>query len=278
MSYDVTKLYRAINNFYRISGMEIAVGDRNRHGLTSSRCDGCNFCGFVHSFPGALSICSSSDMEHIYEMERTHSPVVYTCPLGIEEVLLPIMRDGELDGYLFCSMGVLDECGDGDARAEELCRGALGISGDELLLKIRSMPHFTLAERDAYLGVLKALGRYIETEGLLPDKGQTIGQLVKNYIKENIKRKITLSDIARTLHCSTVTITEHFRREFGVSVMQYVLKKRMELAPIALSAEDTTIAEAARTVGFSDVEYFSRCFKRHFGLSPRDWKKAHEGA
>ena len=278
MAYDISRLYRAVNNFYRISGMEIAVGDRDRHGLTSSRCEGCNFCSFIHKADGAISLCSASDIEHIYEMERTKRPVVYTCPLGIEEILLPIMRDGEIDGYLFSSLGVLDECGEGDERVAGLCREMLGVEGEELVAKIREMPHFTAAKRDAYLGILEALGRYIETEGLLPDKKQTIGELVKNFVKENISRKITLSEIGRSLHCSTVTVTEHFKREFGISVMQYVLKKRMEMSLGILSKSDSSISETARAVGFSDVEYFSRCFKKHYGLSPRDWKKEHSDA
>ena len=251
--------------------MEIAVGDSSHHSITSSRCAGCNFCVYVHSAPGALDICKRSDMEHIYEMERLCVPVQYTCPLGIEEILLPIMRDGELSGYVFCSMGVLDETG--DARVMELCRRELGISGEELLQKVELMPHFTREERNAYVGILTALCKYIETERLMPVREQTVGQLVKNYVKENIARKITLSDIAWNLHCSTVTLTEHFRREFGISIMQYVMKKRMELAESIMEKRQLSLGEIAITCGFSDVEYFSRCFKKHHGASPREWCK-----
>lgn len=255
--------------------MEIAVGDADRRSITSARCEGCNFCSCVHSYPHAMEICSASDIEHIQLMERSCEPIIYTCPLGIEEMLLPIMREGELEGYLFCSMGVLDEGDGADGRVLELCRRALGRVDTELLQKIAEMPHFTLAERDAYFGILTALGRYIETERLLPDKKQTIAQLVKSYVKENLKRKITLSDIAWNLHCSTVTVTEHFRREMGISVMQYVMKKRMERAGDILKSGRLSVSDAAREVGFSDVEYFSRCFKRYWGASPRDWRRKH---
>ena len=97
--------------------------------------------------------------------------------------------------------------------------------------------------------------------------------MIKRYIKNNLTEKITLSDIAWHLHCSTVTLTEHFKKEFGITIMEYVTKKRMQLAERLLITTDKTLGEIALMSGFSDVEYFSRVFKRYHSTPPGEWRK-----
>ena len=109
---------------------------------------------------------------------------------------------------------------------------------------------------------------------MLSSDTESIGRLVKYYVKNNLTRKLTLADIAWNLHCSTVTLTEHFKEEFGITIMEYVTKKRMDLAEKILVATDEPLREVASRVGFSDVEYFSRTFKRFHGISPAAWRKA----
>jgi AraC-like DNA-binding protein len=56
--------------------------------------------------------------------------------------------------------------------------------------------------------------------------------------------------------------------------MEYVLKKRMALAERFLLDTDEPLRSVAEAVGFSDVEYFSRTFKRTHGLPPAAWRHA----
>ena len=107
---------------------------------------------------------------------------------------------------------------------------------------------------------------------LLPDR-QTPGQLVRAYVGKNLGEKITLSKMSKNLHCSTVTLTEAFRREFGMTIMEYVLSERMKLAR-RLLLTSASVTEIAASCGYPDVEYFSKCFKReNAGLSPTQWRR-----
>ena len=102
---------------------------------------------------------------------------------------------------------------------------------------------------------------------------ESIGQLIKRYVKNNLARKLTLNELARNLHCSTVTLTEHFKREFGITINEYITKKRMDLAEKILLSTDKPLREIATLTGFADVEYFSRTFKKHHGISPASWRR-----
>ena len=120
---------------------------------------------------------------------------------------------------------------------------------------------------------MKLIAEYIANDDSLIIAQSSIGQHIKRYVKGNLARKLTLKDIARSLHCSTVTLTEHFKLEFGITINEYITKKRMELAEKLLLSSDKPLREIASLTGFADVEYFSRTFKKHHGISPASWRR-----
>ena len=254
--------------------MEIAIGDSRRHGVASCRCREGNFCSFIHSYPRALEICKMSDIDHVLEMERCGDTVEYTCPFGIEEVLVPIKRGEESAGYIFCSMGILD--GNGSMAENRVLECADGIDPSLLRHYVDLMPRLSPERMNAYVGIIKMIAEYIEKNNLMPDESESIGKLIKNYINDNLARKITLADIGWNLHCSTVTLTQHFKREFGITITDYITKKRMTAAEGMLRNTDMPISEISPACGFSDVEYFSRCFKKHHGIPPGEWRRSEE--
>jgi len=55
--------------------------------------------------------------------------------------------------------------------------------------------------------------------------------------------------------------------------MQYIIRKRLEFARELLQETDLPVAEIAERSGFCDPFYFSRCFSRHYGRSPRKFRE-----
>ena len=123
--------------------------------------------------------------------------------------------------------------------------------------------------------LLCLLADHISEHHLIPSDRQTLGHLIRQHIQKNLSHKITLTDISRRFHCSTVTLTETFRREFGMTIMQYVSEERMKLGANLLSSTALSVSEIAERCGFPDVEYFSRCFKQKEGISPSEWRRSH---
>jgi AraC-like DNA-binding protein len=64
--------------------------------------------------------------------------------------------------------------------------------------------------------------------------------------------------------------------KYKISIMQYVLKKRMNLAKELLKNKNNSITKVSLECGFSDIEYFSRTFKNETGLSPTKWREQKE--
>ena len=75
------------------------------------------------------------------------------------------------------------------------------------------------------------------------------------------------SDIARELFISETYMRREFKKEYTISVGEYLRRVRMERAR-ELLFEKRSVSEAARATGYSDVYQFSRAYKAYFGTSP----------
>lgn len=129
-------------------------------------------------------------------------------------------------------------------------------------------------ELDGFCRTLSIFVEYIESNHLLSGNQRTLGQLIKQYIRKNLGNKIPLKSMSQNLHCSTVTLTESFRKEYNMTIMRYVLEQRMKMAEQLLLSNAVTVTKIAERSGFPDVEYFSKCFKETHGMPPSAWRRS----
>ena len=256
-----------LHSFHTVSGMNISVLDRDFHTVYMIQSLDDTLCTEIHRNHKAIERCKAHDIEKLSIVKRELKPMLYTCPFGLAEAIVPILRDDVPIGYLFASLGVekgkeyniLSKC--------SFCRA------EKISLLIEKSCKRNENELASFFNILKIMADYLATDNSLTEGSKSIGALVKRYIKHNLSRKLTLPQIAKNLHCSTVTITEHFRREFGITINEYITRKRMELAQQLLLTTDMPLNQIASSSGFSDVEYFSRAFKKYHGESPARWRR-----
>ena len=266
------KIEDILQSFYEISGMDVAIVNR-KNKIIARRYSGALYCANIHKSQKCMDMCLESDKCSLAIAYETKDLYVYKCPFGIYEALMPISKNDEIVAYLFVGMGIEDN----DESENALMKNALDVSPNlnkaQLKKSIGDLPRFSKEKLDAFASLMPLVAEYIEANNLLSDTDMTIGQLIKSYVKNNLSNKITLADLSWKLHCSTVTLTEHFKNEYGITIMDYVMKKRMEKARRMLFNSELSIREIAEECGFSDNEYFSRCFKDYHGMSPTTWKK-----
>lgn len=109
-----------------------------------------------------------------------------------------------------------------------------------------------------------------------PNK-QVIVESVRKYLNENYNRKINIGSIAKSLHISHVYLSRIFRGELGESVVSYLAKLRLNMACELLESGKYTVKSAALSVGYEDPSYFSRHFKKYFGVPPAKFKRGDNG-
>ncbi|MGI2297071.1 response regulator transcription factor [Paenibacillus sp. GXUN7292] len=95
---------------------------------------------------------------------------------------------------------------------------------------------------------------------------------VINYIEERYKDKLTLETIANYVNFSENHLCRVFKEQVGTSLINYINHVRMGRAADLIMQGYTYMKEVASLVGISDQFYFSRLFKKHFGVSPTEYK------
>jgi AraC family transcriptional regulator, arabinose operon regulatory protein len=96
---------------------------------------------------------------------------------------------------------------------------------------------------------------------------------IRKFIEENIGRPLTLQEMADQTSFSVSHFSSEFRKSFGVSPIEYVLRFRIQQALYFLRDHNLPISEVASRVGFYDPFYFSKQFKKRCGVSPLNYRK-----
>jgi AraC-like DNA-binding protein len=96
-----------------------------------------------------------------------------------------------------------------------------------------------------------------------------------SHIRNNLSASLTVADVSEAVFCSPGTLSAAFKRELGLSVAKYIEDLLMFEARRMLLASDRSISNISSDLGFCDQFYFSRRFKKQFGLSPREYRKVY---
>lgn len=89
-----------------------------------------------------------------------------------------------------------------------------------------------------------------------------------NYINENYSEKITLNSIADSVGFSKYYISRLFKQHMGVTIIDYLIKVRLDKAKELLGKGEYSIKQISFMVGYSDPNYFTWSFKKYLGISP----------
>ena len=100
---------------------------------------------------------------------------------------------------------------------------------------------------------------------------------VLGYIDDNIANRITLEDICKKEYLSKYYLCHTFKRRMGVSIFEYILSRRLDLAKQLLAGSDMPVSEISERCGFSGFSYFSKIFRETEGVTPRQYRLDNKG-
>ncbi len=105
------------------------------------------------------------------------------------------------------------------------------------------------------------------------DSKQKAVNEIKDYIRSNYSRKITMADISKIVHFSPDYITKIFKEKTGMTIREYIVKKRMEAARSLVVSTDKSISDVASFVGYNNASYFIRMYKKYYNVTPSSLRK-----
>ncbi|OAB40490.1 AraC family transcriptional regulator [Paenibacillus antarcticus] len=94
-----------------------------------------------------------------------------------------------------------------------------------------------------------------------------------NYIDMNLEKPLTLQHIATNIHVNPSHLSRKFKQEVRMTMMDYINQKRIEESKLYLQRGMISITEVAFMVGFNDLNYFTRVFKKYTSITPTQYVK-----
>lgn len=98
---------------------------------------------------------------------------------------------------------------------------------------------------------------------------------ILEYIKSNITESFNLKDLSEKACMSTTTFYRFFKRELGLSPIEFILNEKIKHAKSLLKNQKIQINEVCYASGFDDCNYFIRIFKKIEGITPKQYQLLH---
>jgi two-component system response regulator YesN len=98
-------------------------------------------------------------------------------------------------------------------------------------------------------------------------------QSILDFINQHYMYQIGLNDIAEMFYLSNEHVSRLFKKHTGEGITQYILRKKMESAADLILTTDYSMKNIGELMGFENIPYFYKMFKKTYDCSPGDYKE-----
>ncbi|MEK5439004.1 MULTISPECIES: helix-turn-helix domain-containing protein [Paenibacillus] len=95
---------------------------------------------------------------------------------------------------------------------------------------------------------------------------------IVKYIELNYASDLSLQEIAGKFFVSREYISRRFKQEYGINFSDFIVNVRIDKAKLLIQNPRLKLSQISEMVGFHDVKYFSKVFKKQVGVSPKDYR------
>ena len=271
--FDKDRILSAICDFYAGTGIAVALYDAAGNTVAGTPIYS-SFCEFIRQNDDVKLACHLCDKQMIKKVQDTKQPLAYTCHAGLVEVTTPILYEEMVIAYM--QIGQFRDREGAYSNLDEVClrMAGYGFKEDELCPLYARVPAVEQAQLQGLLSIMNIIIRSFWVDRLIYSKRNLLSVKIEGFITEKLSENIYVEDICREFFISKNSLYRLFKEEFGVTVNEFILQKRLAKAKELLEKnQELTITEVAALCGFSDYNYFIRVFKKAVGTTPLKFKK-----
>lgn len=121
--------------------------------------------------------------------------------------------------------------------------------------------------------ILSILRQLDDEANEMNTKHSVLTRRIIRYVQKNYNTSFTNAELTRLFHFNPIYINRVFKKYTGVTVQQFLTDYRLRMSAEFLKSSETSVGEIASRVGFDDLAYFSKLFKKVYGVSPTQYRK-----
>ena len=99
---------------------------------------------------------------------------------------------------------------------------------------------------------------------------------IDRYIREHL-RTVTTQELVRVFHFNDKYFYRKIRQKYGMTLTEYILRRRIERARQLLMSSDLSAGEIMEQIGYRNSSYFFRIFRQQTGMTPIDYRNSLRG-
>lgn len=168
------------------------------------------------------------------------------------------------------------------------CMDLLGFTGESPVRSVPFSSPFRVKlqnltaefEQGAMIGFSPVRAAWVLVEALLNQanrpsvpKREALAETARQLIESTPQSITNVNDLAAALHVSRTTLFRSFKEAYGISLKEFMEQVRFARIEPLLKNPEMTITDVAHIAGFSDPLYFSRAFRKRYGMPPAEWRQ-----
>lgn len=267
------ELYTFINDISSITNFAVAIYDTNFNVIESSKNKLCKFCAEVRSNPVLDEKCINCDHYALHECARTKKPYIYHCHMNLMEITLPITSNDIIIGYIL--FGQFTNQTDLSKFIAFIKKRALeyNLNDTVLIESINEIPYYTDEQIISISNLMKMCVRYIWSNEIMNINKNSLASTIELFIENHLNEDLSVKVLCHKFNLSRSALYELSKKNFNIGITDYVQLCRLNAAKKLLKTKkELSIEEVSELVGIKDTSYFSRFFKKHTGLSPKQYQ------
>jgi ligand-binding sensor protein len=226
----------------------------------------CRYCELVREKLRYEHRCLQMDREMCFRSTDSPVPLVYPCHAGLVDGAFPIKLNGEVAGYAMI----------GQFRTQHTIPSAMlrdweANGFDPAILKkaFVEQPFFEKNSLENMINLFSMLCDYIISKGYVKTRQLDITAEVLHWIENHISAPILFQEVSDHLGYSQSTILNALNKKLHMSFKRLCILKKIERFEAIVTTDPlVSIEEAALKIGYRDVSYFSRLYKKIRSITP----------
>ncbi len=263
-SYKKNETERALHDFYRATGLDMALFDTDFTPVCAAHMGSTPYCRAVQSTEEGRQACALSDRRLLEKCRASAAIETAVCHAGLLNVAIPLLHEDTPIGYLlFGRIRTAPE--------------KTSFESEALRRLYRKIPPFDEEKTESLSHIATMLAKYVLLKNTYRPPLPRGIEAATAYIKAHLDTPLSVAALSQNAHVSKSALYKGFRLHFGCTVSEYIHRRRVERAREYLEGSELSMEEISQRVGFSGAAYFSRIFKKQCGLSPLAYRKSRRG-
>ncbi len=269
---DRKKLIETSKDFFNLFHTSISIW--NHEGIVQAGYHNEPYCMYVWDKIGN-NICLDCDVYASKIVKKTGKSYSYTCHAMIHETVAPVYHDDTIIAYICFGQYVNIDHSPTEAQMHKFCEEH---NMDYKLFKEKYdlLPKLTTEQIVSATNIMIMCIHKLILEQSIKLLTEPVLEKITQHIEKNLAEPITIHTICKHFFISKNKLYKMFLQHYNITVQKYITLKRLARAEALLKESSDSVAIISEKVGFNDYNNFIKLFKKQYGLTPLQYKKANK--